>query len=109
MCYHRSDGCTTTGNSKLAPARIRSRAAGLFDALFRQDELIDSGALGRLEVSVSIIFGAADRYLNSTLAAEITGLFREPSLHLVHNASHWPQWDQPETVAELIRKATDNG
>jgi pimeloyl-ACP methyl ester carboxylesterase len=24
-------------------------------------------------------------------------------LHLVDRASHWPQWDQPEAVAELIR------
>jgi pimeloyl-ACP methyl ester carboxylesterase len=88
---------------------IRAWTAGLFGALARQDELVDSGAIGRLEVSVSIIFGEADRYLNSTLAAEIAGLFREPSLHLVQNASHWPQWNQPETVAELIRKSTDNG
>ena len=88
---------------------IRAWTAGLFDAFVREDELIDSGAIGRLEVPASIIFGAADRYLNSTLAAEIAGLFKEPSLHLVQNASHWPQWNQPETVAELIRKATDNG
>jgi haloalkane dehalogenase len=88
---------------------IRAWTAGLFDALVRQDELIDSGAIAHLEVPTSIIFGAADRYLNSTLAAEIAGLFREPSLHRVPDASHWPQWDQPETVAELITKATDNG
>jgi pimeloyl-ACP methyl ester carboxylesterase len=88
---------------------IRAWTAGLFDALVRQDELIDNGAIGRLEVPVSIIFGVADRYLNSTLAAEIAGLFREPALHLVQNASHWPQWNQSEAVAELIRKATDNG
>jgi pimeloyl-ACP methyl ester carboxylesterase len=24
-------------------------------------------------------------------------------LHLVAGASHWPQWDQPEAVAELAR------
>jgi haloalkane dehalogenase len=88
---------------------IRAWTAGLFDALVRQDELIDSGAIARLEVPTSIIFGAADRYLNSTLAAEIAGLFKEPSLHGVPDASHWPQWDQPETVAELITKATENG
>jgi haloalkane dehalogenase len=88
---------------------IRAWTAGLFDALVRQDELIDSGAIAHLEVPTSIIFGAADRYLNSTLAAEIAGLFREPLLHRVPDASHWPQWDQPETVAELITKATDNG
>jgi pimeloyl-ACP methyl ester carboxylesterase len=88
---------------------IRTWTAGLFDALVREDALIHSGALRRLAVPVSIIFGEADRYLNPSLAAEIADLFREPSLHLVPNASHWPQWDQPETVAELIRKATDNG
>jgi pimeloyl-ACP methyl ester carboxylesterase len=88
---------------------IRTWTAGLFDALVREDALIHSGALRRLAVPVSIIFGETDRYLNPSLAAEIADLFREPSLHLVPNASHWPQWDQPETVAELIRKATDNG
>src|SRR5580692_5955385 len=88
---------------------IRAWTADLFDALFRQDEFIDSGAIRQLEVPVSIIFGMADRYLTPTLAAEIAGLFREPSLHLVQNASHWPQWNQPETVAELLRKATDHG
>ena len=36
---------------------IRAWTAGLFDALVRQDELIDSGAIGHLEVPVSIIFG----------------------------------------------------
>jgi haloalkane dehalogenase len=87
---------------------IRAWTAGLFDALGQQDALIDSGALGHLEVPVSIIFGETDRYLNPTLAAEIAGLFKDPSLHLVQNASHWPQWNQPETVAELIRKATAN-
>ena len=88
---------------------IRAWTAGLFDAFDRQDALIDSGALRHLEVPVSIIFGESDRYLNPSLAAEIAGLFRDPSLHLVQDASHWPQWNQPETVAELIRKATDNG
>jgi haloalkane dehalogenase len=87
---------------------IRAWTAGLFEALDRQDALIDSGALRRLDVPVSIIFGETDRYLNPSLAAEMGGLFTEPSLHLVPNASHWPQWNQPETVAELIRKATDN-
>jgi pimeloyl-ACP methyl ester carboxylesterase len=87
---------------------IRAWTAGLFDALVRQDALIDSGALRRLGAPVSIIFGETDRYLNPSVAAEIADLFREPSLHLVPNASHWPQRDQPEAVAELIRTATDN-
>jgi haloalkane dehalogenase len=87
---------------------IRAWTADLFDALVGQDELIDGGALGRLEVPVSIIFGETDRYLTPSLAAEITGLFKEPSLDLVENASHWPQHDQPEALVELIRKATDH-
>jgi haloalkane dehalogenase len=91
-----------------ALAAIRAWTAGLFDSLVTQDVLIDSGALRRLEVPVSLIFGERDRYLTPSLAAEIAELFREPSLHLVQNASHWPQWNQPETVAELITKATDN-
>ena len=75
----------------------------MFDDLDTQDALIDSGALGDLEVPVSIIFGETDRYLNPSLAAEIAGLFKNPSFHLVPEASHWPQHDQPELVAQLLQ------
>ena len=68
---------------------------------------IDSGALGHLEVPVSIIFGETDRYLNPSLAAEIAGLFKDPSLHLVQDASHWPQFDQPEVVGQLLKQLGD--
>jgi haloalkane dehalogenase len=95
-------------NQPDALTAIRAWTADLFDALVAQDVLIDSGALRRLEVPVSLIFGETDRYLTPSLAGEIAELFREPSLHLVQNASHWPQWNQPETVAELITEATDN-
>ena len=37
------------------------------------------------------------------LAAHLAGLFPKAGLHLVDGASHWPQWDAPEAVAELIR------
>jgi pimeloyl-ACP methyl ester carboxylesterase len=83
---------------------IRAWTAGLFDALDRQDALIDSGALRQLGVPVAIIFGEKDRYLNPSLAAEIAGLFKDPSFHLVHDASHWPQHDQPELLAELLKQ-----
>jgi pimeloyl-ACP methyl ester carboxylesterase len=86
-----------------ALAAIRAWTAGLFDALDKEDALIDSGALGHLEVPVSIIFGESDRYLNPSLAAEIAGLFKDPSFHLVQGASHWPQRDQPEVVADLLK------
>jgi pimeloyl-ACP methyl ester carboxylesterase len=52
---------------------------------------------------VRLVFGALDRYLSPDLAGHLAGLFPEAGLHLVDGASHWPQWDQPEAVAELIR------
>jgi pimeloyl-ACP methyl ester carboxylesterase len=83
---------------------VRAWTAGLFDALEQEDAFIDSGALGHLEVPVSIVFGEDDRYLNPSLAAEIAGLFKNPSFHLVPDASHWPQHDQPELVAQLLTR-----
>jgi haloalkane dehalogenase len=88
-----------------ALAAIRAWTAHLFDALDTQDTLIESGALARLEVPVSVIFGESDRYLNTSLAAEIAGLFKDPAFHLVQGASHWPQYDQPETIAQLLKGA----
>ena len=91
------------GQPDALPA-VRAWTAGLFDALEQQDALIDSGALGHLEVPVSIVFGESDRYLNPSLAAEIAGLFKNPSFHLVPDAAHWPQHDQPELVAQLLTR-----
>jgi haloalkane dehalogenase len=88
-----------------ALAGIRTWTANLFGALDSQDALLDSGALGRIQVPVSVIFGESDRYLNASLAAEIAGLFKDPAFHLVHGASHWPQYDQPEVVAQLLKRA----
>ena len=85
-----------------AIAAIRAWTAGLFDSLHEQDELVDSGALRDLRVPVSIIFGESDRYLGPPLAREIARLFADPSLHVVPDASHWPQHDQPQVVADLL-------
>jgi 2-hydroxy-6-oxonona-2,4-dienedioate hydrolase len=79
----------------------------LFEALGEQDALIASGALGHLDVPVSIIFGQDDRYLSRSLAVEIAGVFDNPSLHLVKDAGHWPQNDQPDVVAKLITQSAD--
>jgi pimeloyl-ACP methyl ester carboxylesterase len=81
---------------------IRAWTAGLFDSLSEEDKLVDSGALRDLEVPVSIIFGESDRYLDPPLAREIAGLFTDPSLHFVPEASHWPQHDQSRVVAALL-------
>lgn len=55
---------------------------------------------------MTLVFGAADHYLNPDLARYLAGLFRHADLHLVEGASHWPQWDQPQLVARLITQAT---
>jgi haloalkane dehalogenase len=89
-----------------ALAAIRGWTAGLFGSLDRQDALIDSGALRQLQVPVSVIVGEGDRYLNPSLAAELSGLFKNPSLHLVQDATHYPQHDQPEVVADLLKRPT---
>jgi haloalkane dehalogenase len=85
-----------------ALAAIRAWTAALFESLTEQDELVESCALADLEVPVSVIFGEADRYLNQSLAREIAGLFANPSVHLVPDASHWPQHDQPQILADLL-------
>jgi len=85
-----------------ALAAIRAWTARLFESLSEQDKLVDSGALADLEVPVSIIFGGSDRYLNPSLAREIAGLFSHASLQIVPDASHWPQHDQPQVVADLL-------
>ncbi len=92
------------GGQADAIAAIRAWTAELFDALDRQDALSESGSLRRIEVPVSIIFGEKDRYLSPTLGAEIAGLFRDPSVHVVQDAGHWPQHDQPGVVAELLQR-----
>ena len=91
--------------SSLTPSPVSGPGPRLFDGLDAEDGLIDCGALGRLAVPVSIIFGESDRYLNPSLAAEIAGLFKDPAFHLVHGAAHWPQYDQPEVVAQLLKGA----
>jgi haloalkane dehalogenase len=81
---------------------IRAWTAGLFDSLSEQDKLVSTGTLRDLQVPVSVIFGGADRYLDPSLAREIAGLFTGASLHVVPAASHWPQHDQPQLVADLL-------
>ena len=58
-----------------------------------------------MAVPVSIVFGAADRYLDSCLASELHDLFGTASLDLIADAGHYPQHDQPQAVAALIQRA----
>jgi pimeloyl-ACP methyl ester carboxylesterase len=80
---------------------IRAWTAALLGDLDTQDRQI--GQLAGLDIPVRLVFGALDRYLSPDLAAHLAGLFPKAGLHLVESASHWPQWDQPEAVSELIR------
>jgi pimeloyl-ACP methyl ester carboxylesterase len=86
-----------------AIASIRTWCAGLRPALHHQDELANRGALRDLRVPVSIIWGTNDRSLSSSLAHEIASLFDKASLRLLPGAGHYPQHDQPDHVAELLK------
>ena len=85
-----------------AISSIRAWCAELRPALDEQDELAKSGALADLRVPISIIWGISDRDLTPSLANEIAALFGKPSLHLL-DAGHYPQHDQPDQVAELLK------
>ena len=69
------------------------------------DAMIASGQLRATRASVSVIFGREDPNLNPDLAQHIGRLFENAQLHLLDRASHWPQWDRPELVADLIKQS----
>lgn len=81
---------------------IRAWTGRLFESLNEQDRLIERGVLRALAVPVSVIFGGADRYLNPGLASEIAGLFSDSATHILPEASHWPQHDEPDAIATLL-------
>ena len=93
------------GHQSDALVAMRAWTANLRDGLSYQDNLIQSGALTDLGGKVSLVFGEDDPYLGPSLAAELSGLFDEAPLHLVAEAGHYPQDDQPRVVAELIKRA----
>jgi haloalkane dehalogenase len=93
------------GHQPDALAAVRAWTSALFPALDQQDAHIAAGDLAGLDLPVTLIFGAADDYLSPRLARHLAGLFRHADLHLVGDASHWVQWDQPEIVARLISQA----
>jgi haloalkane dehalogenase len=93
------------GDAPDALAAIRAWTRALFPALAEQDATITSGQLAALKVPVSLIYGARDTYLSPGLARHLASLFSHPDLHLIDDASHWPQDDQPETVAQILKDA----
>jgi pimeloyl-ACP methyl ester carboxylesterase len=90
-----------------AIASIRAWTAVLRDALDQQEVLVDSGALRRLEVPVSIIWGETDAYLTPSLATEIAALFPGPSVHFIPGVGHYVQHGRPDEVAGLLKGCED--
>ena len=60
------------------------------------------GQMRRFEPPVRVIFGARDRYLNPQVAQQFAAIFPHSELHLLPDAGHFVQVDQPKTVAEWI-------
>jgi pimeloyl-ACP methyl ester carboxylesterase len=58
----------------------------------------------RFERPVRIVFGARDRYLNRRVATRFRDLFPHADLHLLSDAGHYVQVDQPAAVAAHILK-----
>lgn len=84
-------------------AAIRAWTGALFPALADQDAAIAAGRLAALDLPVSMVYGALDTYLNPDLARHLASLFRRAEVHLIGDAAHWPQADQPERVAHILK------
>ncbi|MFV2055450.1 MAG: alpha/beta fold hydrolase [Thiohalomonadales bacterium] len=56
---------------------------------------------------VAIIFGGQDPYLNPSIANRFHELFTNSRLHLVKDAGHFVQLDQPNETADLIKSFID--
>jgi haloalkane dehalogenase len=93
------------GETPDAWAAIRAWTGALFGALADQDARIASGQLAALDLPVLLVYGAADEYLSTDLARHLADVFGGAELRVVEGASHWPQADQPETVARILKAA----
>jgi pimeloyl-ACP methyl ester carboxylesterase len=58
--------------------------------------------LRRFDRPVQVIFGARDRYLGPRVARRFAALFPNSELHLLADAGHYVQVDEPGRVADLI-------
>jgi haloalkane dehalogenase len=58
--------------------------------------------LRRFGPPVRVIFGARDRYFNPRVARSFAALFPHSELHLLDDAGHYVQIDEPERVADLV-------
>jgi haloalkane dehalogenase len=60
------------------------------------------GELRRFPPPVRVVFGARDRYLNPRVARRLAGAFPHSELHLLPDAGHYVQVDDPARVAGLV-------
>jgi haloalkane dehalogenase len=88
-----------------ALSAIRRWTAALFTDLDQQDTRIATHRLATLDIPVTLVFGENDVYLSPDLAHHLAGYFRGAAVRIVESASHWPQWDRPEVVAQLLAEA----
>lgn len=70
----------------------------------RRRRLVD---LRRFDRPVSVIFGARDRYLNPRVACRLAAAFPAADLHLLANAGHYVQVDEPAAVASRLLRLGD--
>jgi pimeloyl-ACP methyl ester carboxylesterase len=91
-----------SGDQPDALVAIRAWTGTLFADLDDQDTRVASGKLKQLDAPVTLIFGADDAYLSPDLAHHLAHQFTRCDVHIVPNASHWPQWDQPQVVARHL-------
>jgi haloalkane dehalogenase len=60
------------------------------------------GLLRKFTPPVRIVFGAKDRYLSPRVALRFAELFPHSELHLLPDAGHYVQVDEPQRVADLL-------
>ncbi|GIG90393.1 alpha/beta fold hydrolase [Plantactinospora endophytica] len=84
------------------PAFFRLNQDLLGTLLRRRRRIAD---MRRFNPPVRVVFGARDRYLNARVARRFTALFPNADLHLLPDARHYVQVDEPERVGRLISTA----
>jgi pimeloyl-ACP methyl ester carboxylesterase len=91
----------TDGRPDAIPA-IRAWTGALFEDQDEQDRRIADGRLKAISVPVKFVIGEDDQYVGPALAHQLAGHFADADVHVVPNASHWVQWDQPDAVAKFL-------
>lgn len=76
-------------------------------ASIKQTAKRDSKRLAEVKqftLPVSIMFGAGEKNFTTELAEEFHGLFPNSTLHLIKEATHYPQIDAPKQLGQLMNE-----